>query len=82
MKHFYLLIFTLLFTRAVQAQQNLVPNPSFEDTSFCSMACISNFNQVSNWFIAAGTPDFVNASCSTCPPPKFFKSKFYILPIS
>jgi len=70
------LLIALLFTRAVQAQQNLVPNPSFEDTSFCSMACISNFGQVSNWFIASGTPDFVNASCSTCPPPNFLNQNF------
>lgn len=71
MKHFYLLIFTLLFTRAVQAQQNLVPNPSFEDTSYCNMACFSNFGQVSDWFTAANTPDFVNVQCSLCPAPNF-----------
>jgi hypothetical protein len=70
------LAIALFFTRAVQAQQNLVPNPSFEDTSFCSMACISNFNQVSNWFIAAGTPDFVNSWCSTCPIPNFYNQNF------
>src|SRR5262245_47267631 len=43
--------------------QNLVPNPSFEDT----IGCPSGYNQVSNatgWFIARQSPDYFN-TCAT-----------------
>jgi hypothetical protein len=76
MRHYLLLLFLLITSVEVKAQNNLVPNPSFEDTSFCSMGCMNNFNQVANWFIAVATPDFANASCSNCAPPNFNHQSF------
>lgn len=43
--------------------QNLVPNPSFEDTVFCP-STISDINLSSGWSSYSNTPDYFN-SCST-----------------
>lgn len=55
-------IFLLLVSIAAKAQINLVPNPSFEDTTSCPYGS-GNFT-VSGWFPASyGSPDYFN-SCS------------------
>ncbi len=43
--------------------QNLVPNPSFEDTSFCPFA-LSQLYAANNWLNFGITPDYYN-SCNT-----------------
>src|SRR5688500_10548560 len=63
-----LIFILLLFTASMSAQgQNLVPNPSFEDT----IACPDDFNQVTSackdWrAYTFGSPDYYN-KCGTWP---------------
>jgi hypothetical protein len=57
------LLFLLLEFSIVCKGQNLVPNPSFEDT----IACPNNLTQISNasgWFGCNLTPDYFNACAS------------------
>lgn len=61
---FALLIFFVPF---LKAQQNLVPNPSFELNSSCPDYQDELF-KCSNWYIGAETPDYYN-TCSTTVPP-------------
>ncbi|MEN9522567.1 MAG: hypothetical protein RL065_944 [Bacteroidota bacterium] len=46
--------------------QNLVPNPSFEDTVNCPN--VFGFSQVAKWYNAEGIPYYYNA-CNTSPAP-------------
>ncbi len=63
MKHLLLvlLLFTLSFSS--QAQQNLVPNPSFEDTVYCPFA-LNQFDACKDWMNFGNSPDYFNA-CAT-----------------
>lgn len=59
----YSLFMVLIFSQKIQAQNNLVPNPSFEDTVFCP----SGLNQIyasEHWLNFGNTPDYYNA-CET-----------------
>lgn len=59
MKHFYTYLFIYLFI-GLKAQINLVPNPSFEDTS---QQCFSamNINLAKHWYSPCNTsPDYFN----------------------
>lgn len=61
MKH-HLLVFLLLCSSFCGAQ-NLVPNPSFEDT----VACPTGGGQVwkaEHWYVAEKTPDYFNECCT------------------
>ncbi len=64
MKTLFLYCFILVFIIKINAQVNLVPNPSFETYSTCP----DNFSQINyatGWYSAsAGTPDYFNA-CQT-----------------
>lgn len=64
-KIFFLLLF---FTGAGNAQVNLVPNPSFEDTVNCPVNISGMFGEqiyaLANWFPAASSPDYFNP-CAT-----------------
>lgn len=59
------LVFVLWFVVLLQVVcrgQNLVPNPSFEDT----VVCPNGTGQVwkaANWYVAEKTPDYFNACC-------------------
>jgi gliding motility-associated-like protein len=54
-------IFLFFISLNVQAQVNLVPNPSFENYINCP-TYISEFYQCSDWFTATrGTPDYFNS---------------------
>lgn len=62
----FLHIILCLLPVALRAQQNLVPNPSFEDTVYCPLD-LADFS-VDNWQSAnLGTPDFYHA-CQTSNP--------------
>jgi gliding motility-associated-like protein len=65
----YCILFCLLGSNIVA--QNLVPNPSFEDTVYCPTT-ISQFDAVANWFNPSSgeTPDYYN-ECSNILPPNF-----------
>jgi len=57
-----LILFSLFCTLNTQAQLNLVPNPSFEDTVNCPYF-ISEILSCANWLNFGNTPDYFNA-CS------------------
>lgn len=62
-----LVIVTLFFTVVAGNAQNLVPNPSFEDT----LECPDFPGQVwraQNWYTAASTPDYYNCCCNASHP--------------
>lgn len=65
MKHIYLIILIFLFFRPAQAQINLVPNPSFEDTVGCPSNISGQYGdeiyKLHNWFPAGESPDYFNA---------------------
>lgn len=61
MKHYYLLL--LFFSGGIVQAQNLVPNPSFEDT----LECPDFPGQVwraEGWYVAENTPDYYNCCCN------------------
>lgn len=59
----YTTILILTFTTQFVFAQNLVPNPSFEDTVFCPYN-VSQINMSSGWMsFSDGTPDYYN-KCS------------------
>ena len=60
MKH--LLLVLLLFTLSLssQAQQNLVPNPSFEDTVYCPFG-LNQFDACKDWMNFGNSPDYFNS---------------------
>lgn len=64
MKHICLIILIFVFCRPSQAQINLVPNPSFEDTVGCPTNLSGqNGDQIyklTNWFPAGNSPDYFN----------------------
>jgi len=61
------LLFTFLLALSFSAAiaQNLVPNPSFEENSYCPVTFNqTSLNLITDWRqIATGTPDYFNA-CS------------------
>lgn len=54
-----LLFFLVIFTIAVKAQINLVPNPSFEDTINCPYQS-GDIGKATGWTTLCGSPDFFN----------------------
>ena len=60
MKYKFTLLFVVLFFGAVQAQINLVPNPSFEDTVYCPTG-LKQLDACVNWLNFGGSPDYFNA---------------------
>lgn len=73
-KQFY--IFLFLFSFGLQAQTNLVPNPSFEDTLACPITSDEIYDAIGWSSPTSGTPDYFN-SCHTSPndagvPDNFF----------
>lgn len=70
MTYRYVIIFLIPFyTMAWNASaQNLVPNPSFEDTSYCPCITSDCFDILENWTPFRLTPDYYNA----CNPPAPF----------
>jgi hypothetical protein len=61
----YRLFLLLLFLPSFLQAQNLVPNPSFEDTVFCPMNFSGIFGEkiyaLTNWFPAGRSPDFLHS---------------------
>lgn len=56
----HIIIFTILFVRLGLAQQNLIPNGSFEKLSDCPVG--ADIEKAIGWFSASeGTPDLFNA---------------------
>jgi hypothetical protein len=49
------------------AQVNLVPNPSFEDTTHCPAT--GGLDGLSNWFYCGGSPDYYNSCANGVNPP-------------
>lgn len=68
MKHLLLvlLLFTLSFSS--QAQQNLVPNPSFEDTVYCPWGT-NQLDACANWLNFGNSPDYFNTCTGFGGPP-------------
>lgn len=64
LKRLFLSLF-IIFTVAVKAQINLVPNPSFEDTLGCPSAA-GEINKAMGWTTLCGSPDYYN-TCNTNP---------------
>ncbi len=64
MKHICLIILIFVFCRPAQAQINLVPNPSFEDTIACPTNVAGQYGDqiynLTNWFPAGNSPDYFN----------------------
>jgi hypothetical protein len=58
MKHLLLFLF-YFYIESIHAQ-NLVPNPSFEDTITCPLALDQMYNAV-GWFSYRNSPDYLNA---------------------
>jgi Secretion system C-terminal sorting domain len=68
MKHLLsiLLLFMLCFSS--QAQQNLVPNPSFEDTVYCPFGT-NQMDVCANWMNFGNSPDYFNTCTGFGGPP-------------
>ncbi|MBK7964750.1 MAG: T9SS type A sorting domain-containing protein [Bacteroidetes bacterium] len=62
----FLLLFLLLaaFGLSVKGQQNLVPNPSFEDTVYCPFYT-NQIDACQQWMNFGNSPDYFNACNST-----------------
>lgn len=54
----------LLYCNNLQAQQNIVPNPSFETFQVCPSDTAQFTGNIANWYVPFGTPDLFNV-CST-----------------
>ncbi|MBK9286066.1 MAG: T9SS type A sorting domain-containing protein [Sphingobacteriaceae bacterium] len=57
-----IIIIVLISAFKINAQVNLVPNPSFESYTYCPFGT-AQLDCTSNWFFAAGSTDYYNA-CS------------------
>jgi hypothetical protein len=63
----FLCLLNFLVVKPISAQQNLVPNPSFEDT----LECPDFPGQVwraNGWYIAEQTPDYFHSCCNLTHP--------------
>jgi len=67
MKKLFLLFLLILKNHPSEAQMNLVPNPSFEDTIACPVNISGQYGdeiyKLTNWFPAGESPDYFN-SCA------------------
>src|SRR5947208_1800729 len=55
----------MLLTCGVCIGQNLVPNPSFEDTVHCPATSLQNFIDLSSsWYSARASPNYFNSCVS------------------
>jgi len=61
--YFSCALFILAYGFRIPAQQNLVPNPSFESYTACPSG-LSQIEKCVGWYSASGTPDYFNA-CGT-----------------
>jgi hypothetical protein len=59
-----LFLFGLFFVSLLEAQNNLVPNPSFENHSACP-ASLSEFSKCDSWYAVVESPDYFNACSPT-----------------
>ena len=57
MKYFYTLLLAFILLPNLLMAQNLVPNPSFEDTTVCPTGT-GQLNSATGWFSARSSPDF------------------------
>lgn len=64
MKRLLLFITFLSGSIAIQAQQNHVPNPSFEDMIGCPYSMGQVTQKCAQWHMVTGTPDYFNACAS------------------
>ena len=60
MKHLLLVLLLFILSLSSQAQQNLVPNPSFEDTVYCPNAT-NQIDACQHWLNFGNSPDYFNA---------------------
>ena len=68
MKHIYKFLFAfLLLPNLVLAQQNLVPNPSFEDTTHCPFGA-EDIDAALGWYAASGSPDYFHPCANSTTP--------------
>ena len=67
MKNLLLVLLLFILSLSSQAQQNLVPNPSFEDTVYCPFGT-NQMDACANWMNFGNSPDYFNA----CTGPSFY----------
>ncbi len=60
MKHLLSILFIFILSFSSKAQQNLVPNPSFEDTVYCPNAT-NQIDACQHWLNFGNSPDYFNA---------------------
>ena len=68
MKHLLLVLLLLILSLSSQAQQNLVPNPSFEDTVYCPWGT-NQLDACANWLNFGNSPDYFNTCTGFGGPP-------------
>ena len=68
MKHLLLVLLLFILSLSAQAQQNLVPNPSFEDTVYCPWGT-NQLDACANWLNFGNSPDYFNTCTGFGGPP-------------
>lgn len=68
MKNLLLVLLLFILSLSSQAQQNLVPNPSFEDTVYCPFGT-NQMDACSNWMNFGNSPDYFNTCTGFGGPP-------------
>jgi hypothetical protein len=63
MKHLLSILVLFILSFSSKAQQNLVPNPSFEDTVYCPFG-LNQFDACKDWMNFGNSPDYFNACAS------------------
>ena len=67
MKYFYTLLLAFIVLPNLLVAQNLVPNPSFEDTVGCPTGA-QQINAASSWSAARSSPDYFHPCANTSTP--------------
>lgn len=60
MKYLFVFVLLIVFNSAANAQLNLVPNPSFEDTVYCPFGT-NQIDACQHWLNFGNSPDYFNA---------------------
>jgi Secretion system C-terminal sorting domain len=68
MKHLLSILFIFILSFSSKAQQNLVPNPSFEDTVYCPWGT-NQLDACENWLNFGNSPDYFNTCTGFGGPP-------------
>ena len=71
MKKIWIVLFLIIITNAMKnlvEAQNLVPNPSFEDTIQCPSLPTPNIGQTAYWTCYGGTPDLFHPCANSSQP--------------